>query len=636
MATNRQRETDQTKLLTRRAVLLAGGKLALLSTLAGRLYYLQVMESDRYTMLAEDNRINMRLLSPQRGLIVDRNGEPIATNQQSYRVVVVAEQTRDLEATLNRLGMVIPVSERDRRRVLREARRKRGFVPVMVRENLSWEEVSRVEVNSPDLPGVGIEVGLSRDYPTGPATAHVLGYVAAVSESELTGDPLLELPEFKIGKNGVEKTYDLTLRGTAGTSQVEVNALGRVVRELGREEGQMGRPVALTLDMGLQNYVMDRLGEESAAVVVLDVHSGDVVALASNPSFDPNSFSKGLNAREWEELLSNPRAPLTNKAIAGQYAPGSTFKVCVALAALESGAITPDHRNTCVGHIEVGNLRLHCWRSNAKLGFGHGTLNLYDAIARSCDVYFYEVARRVGLERIAQTARKLGLGAPTGIDLPGERPGLIPSREWKLATVGQPWHLAETLMLGMGQSYILATPLQLAVMTARIANGGNMVRPHLARDLAAADRVGERGGLRAQPRPPDQVESLGFSPANLAVVQRGMHMVTNEPGGTAFNQRIKDKTIAMAGKTGSVQVRRITLAERQAGVRKQVDLPWHERDHGLFISYAPVDRPRFACAVIIEHGIGGASAAAPVARDVLIEAQRLIPPRGRQIAEVRG
>jgi penicillin-binding protein 2 len=632
MVTSRQRDTDRAKLLTRRAVLLAGGKLALLSTLVGRLYYLQVLESDRYTMLAEDNRINMRLLPPQRGLIIDRNGESIASNQQNYRVVVVSEQTRDLEATLNRLGALITVGERDRRRVLREARRKRGFVPVMVRENLSWEEVARVEINAPDLPGVGIEVGLSRHYPHGPAAAHVLGYVAAVSESELTGDPLLELPEFKVGKNGVEKTYDLTLRGTAGTSQVEVNALGRVVRELGREEGQMGRPVALTLDMGLQRYVMDRLGEESASVAVLDVHTGAVLALASNPSFDPNHFSKGLSAKDWEEMLSNPRAPLTNKVIAGQYAPGSTFKVCVALAGLESGIITPSHRATCIGHIEVGDLRLHCWKHKG----GHGTLDLYQAIARSCDVYFYDVARRVGLERIAQTARKLGLGAPTGIDIPGERSGLVPSREWKLAAVGQPWQLTETLMMGMGQSYILATPLQLAVMAARIGNGGNLVKPHLSRDLAAAERVGERVGQRAQPRLPHASESLGFSPANLAVIQRGMYMVSNEQGGSAYASRIADSSLAMAGKTGSVQVRRITMAERLAGLKKQEDLPWHERDHALFIAYAPVDRPRFACSVVIEHGIGGARAAAPVARDVLIEAQKLIPIRARAVAEARG
>lgn len=629
MATSRQKETDRAKLLTRRAVLLAGGKLALFSTLIGRLYYLQVLESDRYTMLAEDNRINLRLVPPQRGLIVDRNGEQVATNQQNYRVVIVSEQTRDLEATLNRLGTLIPVSERDRRRVLREARRKRGFVPVMIRENLSWEEVARVEINAPDLPGIGIEVGLSRHYPHGTASAHVLGYVAAVSEAELTGDPLLELPEFKIGKNGVEKTYDLTLRGTAGTSQVEVNALGRVIRELAREEGQMGRPVTLTLDMGLQRFVMNRLGEESASVVVMDVHSGAILALASNPSFDPNQFSKGLSAKDWEELLSNPRAPLNNKVIAGQYAPGSTFKVCVALAALESGLIAPTYRHTCYGHIEVGDLRLHCWKHKG----GHGTLDLYQAIARSCDVYFYEVARRIGLERIAQTARRLGLGTPSGIDLPGERPGLIPSREWKLAVVGQPWQLTETLMLGMGQSYILTTPLQLTVMAARIANGGFMVKPHLARDLAVSDRISERSGQRAQARQQAQPESLGFSPAHLAVVQQGMNMVSNEPGGTAFSSRIKDKAMALAGKTGSVQVRRITMAERLAGLRKQEDLPWHERDHALFISYAPVDRPRFACTVVVEHGIGGSRSAAPIAHDVLIEAQKLAPPRSRQIAE---
>ncbi|MFN3462249.1 MAG: penicillin-binding protein 2, partial [Oceanibaculum sp.] len=312
----KDRDQERQRVLTRRALMLGAAQVGLVGALAGRLYYLQVVQGDRYRVLADDNRISIRLLPPPRGEIVDRTGVPLAINEKNYRVVIVREQSGDVPTTLERLGRIIDLPEREVRRVLRDMRRKRAFVPITVRENLSWEEVSRVEVNAPDLPGISIEVGLSRFYPYSAQAAHVLGYVAAVSESELTGDPLLELPDFRIGKNGVERVHDQHLRGKAGTSQVEVNALGRVIRELSREEGQPGRRVEITLDMELQRYAMERLGEESAAAVILDVHNGDVLALASTPGFDPNAFNRGLTPNEWEELISNERGPLTNKAIA--------------------------------------------------------------------------------------------------------------------------------------------------------------------------------------------------------------------------------------------------------------------------------------------------------------------------------
>jgi penicillin-binding protein 2 len=596
------------RLFSRRAALLAGAKLVLLGALTGRMYYLQVAQADKYAVLAEENRINLRLLAPLRGRILDRFGVTLATNDQNYRVVVIPEQTDDLEATLAMLGKVLPVTESDVVRVLRDAERKRPFVPVPVRENLLWDEVARVEINTPDLPGIAIEVEQSRKYPFGGLGAHVLGYVAAVSESDLTGDPLLELPGFRIGKTGVERQYDQMLRGSAGNSQVEVNAVGRVIRELSREEGAPGQDIVLTIDMGLQHYAQQRLaGELSASTVVLDAENGEVLALASTPSFDPTGFDRGLSVAEWQALLNDPLHPLTNKALAGQYAPGSTFKMMVALAALEGG-LSPQHTVFCPGHVQLGTARFHCWKKG-----GHGTLDMLHGIQNSCDVYFYDVARRVGIDAIAAMARRFGLGAPTGIDLPGEKAGLMPDRNWKLGATGEAWQPGETLVAGIGQGFILATTLQLALMVARIGNGGRAIVPHVRRDAVFA--------YGATNPAPVEVPSMGLAPEHVALVQQGMNLVSNDPHGTAYRSRIDVPGMELAGKTGTAQVRRITAAERLTGVIKNEDLPWERRDHALFVAFAPVAAPRYACAVIVQHGGGGAKVAAPIARDILLECQ---------------
>ncbi|MEE1562449.1 MAG: penicillin-binding protein 2, partial [Alphaproteobacteria bacterium] len=433
-----QREHVRVRGFSRRAALLGGGQVLLFSALVGRLYYLQITESDRYTMLAEDNRINMRMLPPPRGRIIDRHGVPMALNQLNYRAILISELTPDIEATFSSLESVLPISDRDRQRILREIRRKRSFVPVTIRENLDWDDVSRIEVNAPSLPGVFIEVSQSRYYPFAEVAGHVLGYVAAVSEEEQGDDPLLELPGFRIGKNGVEKIYDLALRGKAGTSHIEVDAMGRVIRELERDEGQSGQELVLTIDSGLQDYIIHRLEGLSAAAVVMDALNGEVLALVSTPGFDPNAFNKGLSEEAWRDLASNSKGPLVNKSISGQYAPGSTFKMMIALAALEDGIISPDQRFFCEGHMELGDSRFHCWKEE-----GHGAMGIVSALQQSCDVYFFEVALRTGIDRISEMARRFGLGAKLGIDLPSERDGLMPTRDWKLAVIGSSWQLGE-------------------------------------------------------------------------------------------------------------------------------------------------------------------------------------------------
>jgi penicillin-binding protein 2 len=604
------RESGRSKTFSRRAAVLLGGQLGLFGALAARLYYLQVVDSEKYKVLADENRISLRIIPPVRGRIIDRFGEPLASNRLNYRIIMIPEQTGDVGATLDVLANLLPITELDRRRILREVSRKRRFLPVVVKDNLAWDDVSRVAVNTHDLPGVQFDVGFTREYPRGSDLAHLVGYVAPPAESDLTGDPLLELPDFRIGRNGIEKVYDLPMRGRSGTSQIEVNALGRPIRELSRIEGGSGQDVVMTIDAGLQRYCMQRLSrEESAAAVVMDVNNGDVLAAASWPTFDPNEFSTGIPAALWRQLLADARGPLTNKAVAGQYAPGSTYKMVVALAALEAGVITPEGRVGCPGHMDLGDNRFHCWKKG-----GHGSLDMVEAIKQSCDVYFYEVARRCGVDRIAAMSRKLGLGYVLGIDLPGERGGLIPTRAWKMATQGKPWAQGETLVSGIGQGFVLATPLQLAVMTARLANGGRAVEPHLARD-----RI---DGRNLVPRPEAAYPSLGIPQAHLAIMQKAMSGVVNDPRGTAFRARILEPGMAMAGKTGTSQVRRITTQERATGVRKTHEVPWKERDHALFVGYAPVQNPRYACACIVEHGGGGSAIAAPIVRDILLETQK--------------
>ena len=604
------RDSGRYKLFSRRVAILGGGKLALLGLLAGRMYQLQVVESDRYTTLAEENRINLRLLPPPRGRILDRYGRPLAINQENYRVSLVAEQVQDVDAILDALSRIISLGDHERQRILREVRRRRGFVPVTVRENLQWEDVSRIEVNAPDLPGLSIEVGQSRQYPFAHDFSHVLGYVAAVSEKEVTGDPLLELPGFKIGKNGVERVFDRNLRGKAGNSQVEVNAVGRVIRELSRQEGQPGDDLRLTIDRDLQKLAADRLKKEkSAAAVVMDIHNGDVLVLSSVPGFDPNEFVTGLSSRSWRRLVNDPHTPLINKAISGLYAPGSTFKMVVALAALEANIVRPDHRVFCRGFTQLGNARFHCWKKH-----GHGWQDIYDAHKNSCDVYFYDIAIRIGVDRIAAMARKLGLGEKTGVDLPSEKGGVIPTRAWKKALIGTPWQQGETLISGIGQGFILTTPLQLAVMTARLANGGEAVTPRLVRP----ERI---DGKDDTPK----FKKLAISRASLDVIRDGMNQVTNEHGGTAYRARISEKGMEMSGKTGTAQVRRISKAERETRVLKNHERPWRERDHALFVGYAPSDDPRYAVAVVVEHGGGGSKVAAPIARDLLLATQKRDP-----------
>lgn len=608
-------ESERQRLFTRRTLVLGGLQAGLFGALAARMYYLQVMQGPRFATMAEENRINMQLLAPPRGLILDRFGQKLAINEQNFRLVLVPEQVESVEAMLQRLSAFVPLTEANLRRIRRNVERNRAFSAVTVAENLTWEQAAAIQVRLPELAGVGIDVGQIRHYPFATATAHVIGYVAEASEKDLEGntDPLLTVPGVQIGKSGVEKMLDRLLRGGAGAADMEVNAFGRVIREVQRREGTPGRTVSLTLDMELQKYVQQRLmTERSAACVVMDVHTGALYAFASHPTFDSNAFSRGITQRVWDDLINDETAPLTNKVIAGLYAPGSTFKMVTALAALETGHVTPSHMVPCYGSIQLGGHMFHCWKHS-----GHGSLDLPGALRESCDVYFYDLASRIGIDPLAAMARKLGLGGVTGLDLPAEKGGLVPDRLWKEARRGERWQGGDTLNTGIGQGYVLATPLQLAVMTARLVNGGYAVTPHLTREV--------EGGAREQTVWPE----LGFERENLSAIIAGMNSVCNDRRGTAYGARISEAGKEMGGKTGTSQVRRITMAERAAGIIRNEDRPWRLRDNALFVGYAPIHSPRYAVSVIVEHGGGGSKVAAPIARDILMETQRLDPASSR-------
>ena len=505
---------------------------------------------------------------------------------------------------LDRLGRIVVIPPDRRERALKEMASRSAFVPVVVVEHLTWDDIVRVSANAPILPGVIPEVGLSRTYPDGLATAHVVGYVGPVSESDLAErenpDPLLHIPRFEIGKTGIEAYAEEELRGEAGTLRIEVSAAGRVMRELGRVEGTPGKDMELTLDRGLQDYAMRRMTGQSSSAVVIDVTSGDIVAMASAPGFDPNSFVFGIKSPEWNALLNDEYRPLSHKSVTGNYPPGSTFKMVMALAALEAGVVSPGDGVGCPGFTVLGNRRFHCWKHG-----GHGRVDLRRSLSQSCDCYYYEMGRRLGPDRISAMAHKLGLGVAHDLPLPGVTSGNMPDAAWKVAKRGEKWTTGDSFNYGIGQGFTLASPMQLAVYASRIASGVSL-KPRLLRAV---------GGVAV---PVEAAAPLEISPQHLNAVRAGMFAVSNE--GTAYRSRIADPAMLMAGKTGTSQVRIITAAERASGVTKNEQLPWNRRDHALFVCYAPYDNPRYAMSLIVEHGGGGSAAAAPIARDILIYA----------------
>ena len=574
---------------SRRSFLLIAGKFVLLFVLLSRLVYLQVFRAREFFTQAEDNRIKIDVIPPPRGPILDRTGVALATNQNYYRVQFFREKSQNIQQIIARLTELLKLSAAQAEDIRQKMARARRGVPVILLEYLSWQDVTHIEGSRHELPGISISVAQTRLYPFGLCAAHVTGYISPINPDEITErHPLYFHPDFRIGRNGIEKTCNAVLQGKPGMRKLEVNAFGETIRELSATPAEIGTAQKLTIHSHLQQQIYEQLPDLGAGVVVLDVRNGDIVALTSTPSYDPNRFLQKLSAEYWGDLINNPFHPMINKPIANHYPPGSTFKVVVALAALEDG-ISPDMRVECTGGVYLGNHVFRCARHE-----GHGFLDLPRAIATSCNVYFYNLARKLGNEKIMDMARKLGLGQLYDIALPGEKIGFLPTRTWKKNVLHQEWTGGDTLNSGIGQGYVLTTPLQLAVVAARIASG-RQVRPRIL--------------LPDDDAPTAEFPLLDIKPKNLAIVRRGMYMVVNEPGGTAFRSKVISPTMSMAGKTGTAQV-----VSRKTKLR--IADHWSNTNHGLFISFGPYESPRYSCAVVAEHGGGGAKAAAPVAKRV--------------------
>lgn len=591
------RDNDKGKTLIQRSLALAAVQFVLLFVVMFRLYYLQVYQADKYKILAEDNRISTRILIPARGIIYDRNEIMLASNQQNFQASIVAEQTTNVQETLEAFKKILPLSDVEEERVKKDVKRKRGFVPIKIKDNLTWEEVAKLQLNSSEIPGIIIDEGLSRYYPFSKKMAHILGYVSSVSENDVKDDPLLDIPGFKIGKSGIEKLFEQKLRGVGGNVKLEVNAYGRIMKEIEKNDGIAGQKVSLTIDSRLQEKAFDLFGEESGAAILLDVATGEILAFVSIPAYEPNLLSQGLNNLEWKELSSDEKKPLSNKAISGQYSPGSTFKMIVALAGLEANIIKPETRSFCAGKMFLGSHTFHCWKEH-----GHGYVDVIAALQHSCDIFFYEAAQKIGIDKIAEMSRRFGLGEKINIGFENEKEGLIPDKAWKKKRFKESWQQGESLISGIGQGYILTTPIQLVTMTARLVNGGYEVKPTFVK-LDEKEKMGLR--------------KINVATSHLDLIKEGMFAVVNIGGGTAYGSRFDVEGKKMGGKTGTTQVRRISMKERQTRVLRQDELPWNLRNHALFVGYAPHDNPKYAVVVLVEHGGGGSSVAAPIASKIL-------------------
>jgi penicillin-binding protein 2 len=596
----------------RRAFLMGGLAGGGLLALGGRLAQLQLVEAARYQKLSAGNQFNYRLMPPPRGLILDRNGVALASNRPNFRLMVTKDtKDFDADAALDDLAKLVPIDESRRARLLKDIARAPKKAPVAVMEDMSWEEFSRVNIRAPELPGVTADMGEVRVYPFGGAFAHVIGYVSKVSDRDLEAaknDPdqeLLHNPGFRIGKQGVEKALDRELRGRPGATKAEVDAQGRVVRldPEGDIPATPGKEVRLTLDADIQNRALEVMGDESGAIVVMDVRNGDLLAMVSAPSFDANRFVKGLSGPEYKALAEYERKPLLDKALSGTYPPGSTFKPTVGLAALTAG-IDPEVRVNCGGSWYYGNRTWRCWQKN-----GHGSQNMHEAIKNSCDIYFYQTALKVGPDPIAEAARAMGFGQIFDIGIPGQKKGIVPDRAWKKAAnkrnpANQIWFPGETPSYGIGQGALNVNALQLATMVSRLANGKKALNPRLIKSVGGVEQPSGAA-----------VPDLPFSAEHLAYVRGGMAAVANDVRGTAYKQsQLGLGDVQMAGKTGTAQVRSYDKVKS----RNSATVQWKLKDHNLFVAFAPYDDPRYAVAVIIEHGgLGGATAGAPRAREVM-------------------
>ena len=612
---------NKSRLISRRMFILSTLKAVVFVSIISRLFYLQISENIKYRSLSDKNRLREWKITPQRGIIEDYFGKKIAENTQVFQLHMIPEDVPNLEELFFKLSKIIDFNERKRINLIKRLKKRKPWETIIVSDNLSWDEFSRLNLFLHEIQGIKPVVAVARKYIEDGSSSHVIGYVSDTSVKDLENSKLLReinVPGLKTGKNGLEKFLNEPMIGRPGFQRFEVNAYGKRIKELKFVEGTVGKNFRTTLDQEVQKFASELMKNKSGSVCVMDIYTGDIVSMVSSPTFDPNKFVHGISSEDWQGLIENTKKPLINKSIAGLYPPGSTIKPIVALSALENDVISPKFVVECTGSIELYGHKYHCWKEK-----GHGFMGLRNAIKQSCDVYFYEVARRLGVDRLSVTAKQFGLGKKVLNSFIEEKSGVVPNTKWKLKNIGKGWFLGETLITGIGQGYFQSTPIQLCLMMAQLANGGYEIKPRIIDDKYALQSTIDAWREEFTSKNNNSInitnsdlKKLYRNQENIKFILDALYGATNEPMGTSYRSRLTKPEYVYAGKTGTSQIRTITAEERELKLKNK-DLPYEKRDHALFVAFAPYKNPRYSISVVIEHGGTGSSVAAPIAKKVI-------------------
>ena len=611
---------NKSKLISRRMFILSSLKIVVFVSIISRLFYLQISENIKWRSLSDKNRLREWKIPPQRGIIKDYFGTEIAKNTQVFQLHMIPEDVPNIEELFFKLSKLIDFDERNKRNIIKKLKKRKPWEPIIISDNLSWSEFSRLNLFLHETPGIKPVVALARKYLADSSSSHIIGYVSDTSIKDLENSQLLReinIPGLKTGKNGLEKSLNEKMLGKPGLQRFEVNAYGKRIKELKLIKGTPGQNIKITIDQEVQKTASELVKDKSGSVCVMDIFTGDVVASISSPTFDSNKFVHGISSKDWQELIKAEKKPLINKPLAGLYPPGSTIKPIVALSALENDVVSPKFLVECKGSMELYGQKYHCWKDK-----GHGFMNMRSAIKQSCDTYFYEISRRLGVDRMSVTAKKFGLGKRVLNNFYEERSGIVPNTKWKLKNIGTSWVLGETLISGIGQGYFLSTPIQLCLMMAQLANGGYEIKPRIIDDKDALQPIIDSWRDEFYYKNNDSIFSnnklkkLYKNKENVKFVLDALYGATNEPMGTSYRSRLTKPGYIYAGKTGTSQIRKITAEQRKLKLKNK-DLPYEKRDHALFVAFAPYKKPRYAISVVMEHGGSGSTGAAPIAKKVI-------------------
>ena len=586
-------DKKQYSVLNRRTFFLYVLKLSLFTVVGWRLFNIQINESDKYKTLSKNNQIDVEIIYPLRGKILDKNNKVLVENKKVFDVYLIPENTKDVNVTLNELSKIVKIDFSKKRKILELSKKVKKFEKIKILENIDWNTLEKIEANKFKTQGIFISQDFMRIYKYNNIFSHILGYINKPNQGEMDLPYISNMPNLDIGKEGLEKGFNPTLVGKPGQREIEVNSYGRIIREISRKDSIKGKDLQITLDLRIQNYALNLLNSHKAgSIVLMSIENGNILCMASTPSYNPNKIITKPNKEYWNSILENELSPLTFRSIQGLYAPGSTFKMIVAIAGLYHGVIDTNTSHSCNGKIGLGDRLYHCWKNN-----GHGVMNVENAIKESCDVFFYEISKKIGIDKIAEVAKDFGLGKTYEIFLENQKKGIVPSKKWKKDNIGESWYPGETLISAIGQGFVLTNPLQLATMTSIIASNGKKIEPNILQN---------RGEIN--------FKKLDKYNEAIKIIKKSMFKVVNEAKGTAFKSR--SDLVDYSGKTGTSQVRRITVEERESDDFRKKEVEWKKRDHALFVGYMPSDKPKYAISVVIEHGGSGASTAAPIAKQI--------------------